>query len=125
MSNVVPLRPRGPRPGLSERQMQAAVADAADWGGWMMHHDTDARRSRSGGWPDVFAAQPTRRRAVAVELKTSTGRLRPGQAAWLDTLRVILPDDSAAVGVCRPDDLDALVRWMISPVGPPPPLPLR
>jgi len=61
---------------------------AAEDLGWVAHHTPDSRRSSGPGFPDLVlrhdALPPY---IVAVEVKTMTGALRPGQAEWIESFR--------------------------------------
>ena len=74
---------------------------------WRWHHVRRSDRAiQQGdqGWPDIFATRGTV--AIAAELKSDTGRYRPGQQEWLDALK--------AAGVrtytWRPSDLEQIVE---------------
>ena len=55
-------------------------------GGWMYMHITDSRRSAAVGFPDLVLCHPLTGRTLYVELKTSTGKLRPEQVTWMRAL---------------------------------------
>jgi len=84
---------------LTERQWQAVVVEVARTYGWQVHHHLVSRGS-SAGWPDLVIARTGR--ALFVELKTQTGRLRPEQRTWL----ALLAAAGCEVAVWRPADLD-------------------
>ena len=108
---------------MRESDMQAVIVEALAWPSrgrpWLLHHDTDARRSHSGGWPDLFAVHPPTGRCLVWELKSESGRMRDGQTAWLLALMGLL-DAGASIGVVRPHDLDECLRWIGSPSAPRP-----
>ncbi len=68
---------------VSEREFQTQVLTLARLSGWKTYHTHDSRRS-APGFPDLVLVRPPR--CLFVELKTTTGRLRPEQAAWLEAL---------------------------------------
>lgn len=72
-------------PPMSEEQLQRAVRDLALLTGWRAYHTRDSRGS-DHGWPDLVLAHAKQGRLLFIELKTTTGRIRPQQTAWLDTL---------------------------------------
>lgn len=113
---------------MTEAELQGAVIDALAMplrgSHWLLHHDTDPRRSHSHGWPDIYAIHPTTMRTVAVELKTEAGRLRPGQHDWLLALTATLDHTRSCVGIVRPSDLTEVLTWIAQPATTPPPLPL-
>jgi hypothetical protein len=73
----------GGTPRVTEKQLQAQVVQLAHLSGWRCYHTHDSRRS-APGFPDLVLVRPPR--CLFVELKTTTGRLRPEQAAWLEAL---------------------------------------
>ena len=97
---------------MTEAQFQAQVLNLARLYGWRSAHFSDSRRQiRPGvfvgdrgaaGWPDLVLV---RERIVFAELKAANGRLRRGQAAWLDALKAA----GAETYVWRPDDLPEIV----------------
>jgi hypothetical protein len=80
---------------VTEAQWLTAVGDALDYTGWSWIHHRPGRRASgkwadpvqgnsARGWPDVFAVRDDR--AIAVELKTDSGRVTPEQTEWLARL---------------------------------------
>lgn len=69
----------------SEAQLQNHVIQLAEATGWTWHHETDSRRSKAG-FPDLVLVHPSRG-VRWIELKSTTGRVRPDQKRWLETLR--------------------------------------
>jgi len=88
---------------LSERAFQVAVIEFARLHSWLVYSIPDSRRATAAGFPDIFAVRDGR--ALAWELKTMRGRLRPDQRAWLDALGAVPGIDAA---VRRPGDWDAI-----------------
>ncbi len=92
---------------VREADLQAAVISLAHSFGYRVTHFRPAR-TIDGGWrtalqgdegfPDCFLAKPGR--AIAAELKSERGQLRPAQAAWLKTLAAA----GIEVYVWRPTD---------------------
>jgi len=75
---------------VNEKQLQAAVVDAALALGWRAYHTFDSRRS-AAGFPDLVLVRPRLKkhsppRLLFAELKTQRGRLTPDQAHWRDAL---------------------------------------
>ena len=68
-------------PPLTEKRLQALVEDALTQLGWLYFHPRYSIRSVPG-WPDIFALRGPR--ALAIELKSTTGTLTVHQARWLD-----------------------------------------
>jgi hypothetical protein len=66
-----------------EQYIQASFETHARAAGWLVYHVHDARRS-APGWPDAFCVRNGR--AVAVELKSATGRVSRDQALWIAEL---------------------------------------
>lgn len=78
---------------MTEAELQAAIIDAAHLFGWLAHHVKPARTpdgkyltriAGDAGFPDLVLARGGV--VLFVELKSHTGRVRPEQQAWLDTL---------------------------------------
>lgn len=95
---------------VTERQFQAQVEGILTAYGWRWFH-APANRPVNGriqnvraGWPDLFAIRGDR--AIAVELKTETGRTTPDQDAWLAELAVT----GVECYVWRPRDLETARR---------------
>ena len=74
-------------PGLSERVFQVRVVEAARWLRLRVFHSGDSRRDLCAGFPDLFILGPEG--SIFAELKTTTGRVRPEQTAWLQALRLV------------------------------------
>jgi VRR-NUC domain len=80
---------------VSEAELQAFVVRTARLLGWRVFHPKFSIGSDSG-WPDLTLVSPEQQRVVFAELKREgrwptrtrlvNGRLRQGQAAWLETL---------------------------------------
>ena len=93
---------------MTERQWQAQVEGLARFYGWRLFHAPDNRPNARGkvqrvtpGFPDLFMVRDGE--ALAVELKTETGRVAPAQREWLDALAVVPGIDAY---VWRPADFD-------------------
>ena len=88
---------------LSEKAWQAQVVELLKLHDWMVFHPFDSRRSEPG-WPDLFAIRDNR--VLAIELKTTKGRVTKAQTAWLQALDGVKVVDAF---VCRPaEDLSEL-----------------
>lgn len=106
---VAPAAATKPPSGIAEKDWQAQVVELAQLYRWRVYHTYDSRRSHEG-WPDLILARPPE--LLAVELKTDTGRLRPAQREWLDTLTAC----HVEIAVWRPRDFEAVhsrlkMRW--------------
>lgn len=74
---------------LSEADFQQRVIDYAQLKGWRVVHHRPARQGMrwvtavtgDAGAPDLVLARAGR--VLLVELKSATGRFRPGQAEWI------------------------------------------
>jgi hypothetical protein len=93
---------------MTEAELQSAIIDAAELGGWLIFHDNDSRRNRPG-FPDLVLVRGPD--ILFVELKTDTGRVTAEQRVWLDGLSSI---DNVSCGVIRPSDADGLIRRLVS-----------
>jgi hypothetical protein len=94
----------GPQPAaeaaarnMTEAQLQTAVMRLARALGWLTYHTQFSIRSVPG-FPDLLMVHP-QHGLVALELKTSRGRVGPAQQDWITALgrhiyaRVIRPSD--------------------------------
>jgi hypothetical protein len=81
---------------VSEADWLRTAGDTLDLHGWSWIHHRPARRAHgqwatatqgnsARGWPDIFAVRGPR--AIALELKTITGRVTTEQTDWLERLR--------------------------------------
>ncbi len=84
---------------MSEKEFQAQVVELARLTGWLCYHTHDSRRS-APGFPDLLLVRPPR--CLFVELKSTTGRSRPEQAAWLEALAEV--ERAPEVFLWRPGD---------------------
>lgn len=82
---------------MTEKALQAAVTELAEWLGWRTYHVFDSRRSNPG-WPDLFMVR--RDRAVAIELKSAKGVATKAQLEWLLALELAGVESH----LWRPDD---------------------
>jgi len=95
--DIIQLRP-------SEKEFQAAVIQYAEHLGWQVAHFNDSRRQiapgvhvgdrQAAGFPDLVLVRNGR--LIFAELKSDTGRVRPGQQRWLTALGRV---EDAAPGV--------------------------
>ena len=94
---------------MTEDELQTLICDTAEMAGWLWHHETDSRRTRAG-YPDLTLARADSDgnggSVIIVELKSATGKVRPEQQTWLDTLAVC---DRLSSGLIRPDNVDAFL----------------
>lgn len=82
-----------------EIHIQASFEAHARALGWLVYHTYDPRRSEPG-WPDAFCVRDGA--AVAVELKTTTGRASRAQSRWIEELDLV-PGITAFVAHCPRD----------------------
>ncbi len=86
-------------PSISERELQEHVVAMAKALGWSVFHPWLSIHS-AAGWPDLFMVRgPV---ALAVELKTETGKVSWQQTVWLGDLARVPGIQTA---VWRPTDL--------------------
>jgi hypothetical protein len=90
-------------PQITERAFLQQVRDLARLLGWLEFHVFDARRSPAG-LPDLILVKPPS--VIFVELKSSSGRLRPEQRMWLEALARC---PGVEAHVWRPSDWDTIV----------------
>lgn len=79
------------RPLMTEKQLQAAIVDAARLLGWRVYFTHRSDHSPAG-FPDLCAvrARPGESpRLLFVELKTERGVVSPEQVAWLHDLATL------------------------------------
>ena len=93
---------------MTEKELQAAIVEAAKWGGWYIYHTHDSRRS-AAGFPDLVMVRG--REMLAWELKSSRGRLTGAQLSWLAALSAVPGVDARVV---RPEHLDDAVARLAS-----------
>jgi hypothetical protein len=93
----------------SEAGWQRCVTDLCDVLGLPWYHANQPQRDR-GGFPDLVIVQPPFLRLW--ELKSQRGRLRPGQAMFLEELARC---DRLDVRVLRPGDWQAVVQALTQP----------
>ncbi len=103
---------------ITERQYQTTIEQLLKATGWRYFHSPPNRPANGfvarmvRGWPDLFAIRGDR--AIAVELKTETGKTTPDQDAWLTEL------GSAGIEtyIWRPRDIDD-ARRILAHIDPP------
>jgi VRR-NUC domain len=71
------------RPAVREAHLQASVEQLLTLRRWKFVHHRNSIGTVAG-WPDIFAVRSTR--AIAIELKTTRGRVSREQATWIDAL---------------------------------------
>lgn len=77
--------------------------------GYIVHHETDSRRTRAG-FPDVVAVHPVTGWMFVLELKSERGRVRPEQVEWLHAMKAAAQVNAHLfAGLIRPRDLDRLL----------------
>lgn len=93
---------------LSEARFQSQVTQLAKYYGWAVYHAPDnkpgphgRRQTVARGWPDLFMVRDGQ--AIAAELKTDKGRVRPEQVEWLAALDLV---PGVETFLWRPADFD-------------------
>ncbi|MCV0404527.1 MAG: VRR-NUC domain-containing protein [Chloroflexi bacterium] len=69
---------------ISEHALQKSLLEMAVRGRWLVHHETDSRKSNAG-FPDLVCVHPDHG-LVVIELKSERGYLAPDQYDWRDYL---------------------------------------
>lgn len=100
-----PVRRRA-APTLSEADFQQRVLDLAAFTGWRVYHHPDSRHATTAGLPDLILLHMATGRIVFAELKKATGRVRPGQAEFLEAAA---KNPRNEVALWRPTDWDQVV----------------
>lgn len=70
------------QPQITEKAFQATVIKALKITGWEFYHTFDSRRSVRG-FPDLVCLHAAKKKAMAIEIKTETGKLTTEQDQWL------------------------------------------
>jgi len=92
---------------VSEREFQRAIWEYAAQAGWLAHYmyksaqklqDGTYRGLGTAGWPDIFACRGER--AIAIEVKSMSGRPTPEQRRWLAALK----EAGIETALWKPDD---------------------
>lgn len=68
---------------LTEAEFQQKITDRATALGWLVYHTYNSRRS-AAGFPDLFLCRSGR--ALAIEVKSESGRVSSAQQQWLEAL---------------------------------------
>lgn len=96
---------------LTESAWQSQVVGVARQFGWEAFHAPDNRPGRNGrvqavapGWPDLVLLGHSR--ALFVELKSQTGRVRPEQTQTLERLAAA----GCECAIWRPSDLATVLK---------------
>jgi len=74
------MKQRAPR--MTEKMFQGRVIQALRVAGYAHYHTYNSIRSVKG-FPDLICIHPKRKRLIAIEVKTDTGKLTPEQSEWL------------------------------------------
>jgi hypothetical protein len=96
---------------MTETEFKDILIGVAKRYGWLVHHDLPAQNSRGRwgthvqgdvGFPDLLLLHPVSGKLFAIELKSQTGRLTPGQKIWL------LAFENAGIynAVLKPSDME-------------------
>lgn len=89
---------------MTEAELQRAIVEAAELGGWLWYHVPDSRRAPAG-FPDLVLLRPPE--LLLIECKAAKGRVSDAQRAWLEAFDAV---EVISAGVIRPDDLEAIQR---------------
>ena len=84
---------------MSERELQQMLISVAELAGWRTMCLWDSRRQNAVGWPDLTLVRGNR--MLCLELKSATGRMRPGQQEWLDALDAVPGITARVVRPCE------------------------
>lgn len=87
---------------VKERELHAWVVDYAVATGWLTYSVPDSRRTPRG-FPDLVLIREDR--ALFIELKTETGRVRVEQEIWLGRMEAC----GLTTRVWRPSDLKEIM----------------
>jgi hypothetical protein len=99
---------------VTEVELQRAVIQLANLGGWRVAHFRPAQTAHGWrtpvaadgmGFPDLVLAHPTRG-VIFAELKAQRGKTSPEQDAWLDCLTTA----GADTALWRPSDLPRIAE---------------
>ena len=103
---------------MTEDELLYGVIGALDLAGWRWHHvrrSDKAQQMGTPGFPDIVAVHPDRHVLFVAEIKSETGRMRPGQPDWLAAFQYATsPDDW--VDVLRPKDYDRALAFILGRV---------
>lgn len=91
----------------TEAQFQADVVDRARALGWLVFHDRDSRTAIAAGLPDLILLHQKSGRIIFAELKSPTGRIRPGQREFLETAARSPQNE---IALWRPDELEEITQ---------------
>ena len=89
---------------ITERNLTTYVRDVATTFGWRRYHTWTSIHSPAG-FPDEVLVRSGR--LIFVELKSTVGRVKPEQEAWLADLRQV---PGVEVYEWRPADMDAIAE---------------
>ena len=76
------MKERAPR--MTEKMFQGRVIQALRVLGYTYYHTFNSIRSVKG-FPDLIALHPGKKRILAIEVKTETGKVTPEQNEWLSS----------------------------------------
>jgi hypothetical protein len=96
---------------MSESDFKDILVSVAKRYGWLVHHDLPAQNSRGrwathvqgdAGFPDLLMIHPNSGKIFAIELKSDSGKLSPGQKIWLNAF------EKAGIynAVLKPSDME-------------------
>lgn len=97
-------------PPITEARFQQQILRAALIEGWVFSYHPWLSVKSASGWPDLFLVKGER--ALALEVKTDKGVLKPAQRAWLDALDRVPGITARCV---RPSDWDEIVALLRAP----------
>lgn len=98
---------------MGETRFQEIVEQVARGYGWLVHHETDSRKSPKG-LPDVIAVSPPADTVILWlgELKSKTGVLTDEQEEWNRRLMTVT---HILVTVTRPADWPSVLEFLAEP----------
>jgi hypothetical protein len=91
---------------MSETELQTAIVQAAEMGGWLVYHTHNSQHSAEG-FPDLVLVREV---VIFAELKREGQKPTPAQQQWLARLVVA----GVMAFVWRPSDLDQVAAALIT-----------
>ena len=93
---------------MSEAEWQAQIVNYARLNSWLVHHNSDSRRS-DPGLPDLILVRGDH--VIFLEVKSMKGKMREQQEAWMGRLKAA---SQVRAAVVRPSDWDTLEEQLRS-----------
>ena len=105
---------------MSERALQAAIVEAAQALGWLVHAERPALSKKGwrtpiqghAGFPDLVLVHVRTKYLCVWELKSERGKPSTAQWVWLETLADMRDRRHVDVRVVRPRDLDHVLELL-------------